>query len=654
MLLRALGIGPAGSLLAAGRIDAREPLLVTDFSVTNADSALGKVLSDATKTTLAQSSVINLLSPEAVGAALARMERPRTSTIDLTLAREMATRDGIKAIVDGQVNGLGTGAGYIVTLRLVTVDSLKELASFRESAKDAQGLIDVIDKLSRQLRGKIGESLRDVHSTPSLARVTTSSFAALQKYTAGDRAEAIEANRPKAIGLLEEAVAIDSTFAEAWRRLGIVRLNAGRPRSEVDHAYAEAYRFRHRASDIERLIIEANYFSPGPGRDRARAIVAYEELLRRGHWRSMNNFALRLQSRREFARAESVWRVAIREGDMIDRPLVLNPLRSLLIQHKFAAAESLIARAESLYPDLRGVWRARIDMLSMRGDTTAYRRAVDSVAQHGDSLDKVWAGTKRSQLATVAGRLRDGIRMFDEGRPSVNTLNARQRLTRTLQLGRSWLRSQYLNEAAQHVKELDAALAALPMTSLPEQDRPYFTANGVIWNYAVAGRPDRARAALAEYDATVRDSILRLDQSNDRHNALGDILLAEGKPVEAIAEYRAGDRLPDGPAGSCTMCLSLNLARAFDAAGMTDSAIVHYERIVSDEYPFRVIEWVDALFTPLSYRRLGALYESKKDYAKAATNYQKFVTLWANAEPDVQPLVEEARLRLRRMANVER
>ncbi|HJU75095.1 MAG TPA: tetratricopeptide repeat protein, partial [Gemmatimonadaceae bacterium] len=397
-----------------------------------------------------------------------------------------------------------------------------------------------------------------------------------------------------------------------------------------------------------------NYFSPGPGRDRARAIVAYEELLRRGHWRSMNNFALRLQSRREFARAESVWRVAIREGDMIDRPLVLNPLRSLLIQHKFAAAESLIARAESLYPDLRGVWRARIDMLSMRGDTTAYRRAVDSVAQHGDSLDKVWAGTKRSQLATVAGRLRDGIRMFDEGRPSVNTLNARQRLTRTLQLGRSWLRSQYLNEAAQHVKELDAALAALPMTSLPEQDRPYFTANGVIWNYAVAGRPDRARAALAEYDATVRDSILRLDQSNDRHNALGDILLAEGKPVEAIAEYRAGDRLPDGPAGSCTICLSLNLARAFDAAGMTDSAIVHYERIVSDEYPFRVIEWVDALFTPLSYRRLGALYESKKDYAKAATNYQKFVTLWANAEPDVQPLVEEARLRLRRMANVER
>jgi hypothetical protein len=54
MLLRALGIGPAGSLLAAGTFDSREPILVTDFTVTNADSALGRVLSDATKTVRAR------------------------------------------------------------------------------------------------------------------------------------------------------------------------------------------------------------------------------------------------------------------------------------------------------------------------------------------------------------------------------------------------------------------------------------------------------------------------------------------------------------------------------------------------------------------------------------------------------------------------
>ncbi|MGH7696736.1 MAG: hypothetical protein ACRENH_17235 [Gemmatimonadaceae bacterium] len=53
-------------------------------------------------------------------------------------------------------------------------------------------------------------------------------------------------------------------------------------------------------------------------------------------------------------------------------------------------------------------------------------------------------------------------------------------------------------------------------------------------------------------------------------------------------------------------------------------------------------------------RRLGELYESKRDYAKAAENYQRFIALWAKAEPELQPIVEDARQRLRRMANVER
>src|SRR5262249_49022347 len=70
MLLRVMGIGPAGSLLAAGRIKARDPLLVTDFKVTNADTTLGRVLSEAAKTQLAQSPVITLLPADAVADAL--------------------------------------------------------------------------------------------------------------------------------------------------------------------------------------------------------------------------------------------------------------------------------------------------------------------------------------------------------------------------------------------------------------------------------------------------------------------------------------------------------------------------------------------------------------------------------------------------------
>ena len=92
--------------------------------------------------------------------ALQRMQRPGASHLDLDLAREIALREGIKAIVDGDVRQVGRG--YIVTLRLVGADSAQELASYRATADGTQELLDALDKLTRRLRGKIGEEFSDI------------------------------------------------------------------------------------------------------------------------------------------------------------------------------------------------------------------------------------------------------------------------------------------------------------------------------------------------------------------------------------------------------------------------------------------------------------------------------------------------------------
>ena len=52
-------------------------------------------------------------------------------------------------------------------------------------------------------------------------------------------------------------------------------------------------------------------------------------------------------------------------------------------------------------------------------------------------------------------------------------------------------------------------------------------------------------------------------------------------------------------------------------------------------------------------RRLGELYEAKGDRAKAAAYYQKFVDLWKDADPVLQPRVAEVRQRLARLRDVE-
>ena len=48
---------------------------------------------------------------------------------------------------------------------------------------------------------------------------------------------------------------------------------------QIDSALAKAYQFRDRLTERERLLAEGTYFQLGPGRDRGRAIRAYEALL---------------------------------------------------------------------------------------------------------------------------------------------------------------------------------------------------------------------------------------------------------------------------------------------------------------------------------------------------------------------------------------
>ena len=77
-----------------------------------------------------------------------------------------------------------------------------------------------------------------------------------------------------------------------------------------------------------------------------------------------------------------------------------------------------------------------------------------------------------------------------------------------------------------------------------------------------------------------------------------------------------------------------------------------HERFVTDKTFYRLD--LDAEYLAGTYKRLGELYEAKGDKAKAIAYYQKFVDLWKNADPELQPQVAEARRRLARLAPVEK
>lgn len=396
-------------------------------------------------------------------------------------------------------------------------------------------------------------------------------------------------------------------------------------------------------------MIEATYFSStGPNRDRAKGILAYEEMLKLGDSaRAANNLAIRLTTRREFARAETLYKASARLRPDLQRLSIPNLLAPLVFQQKFSEAESILAIARPRYPQNSFVRRLHIEMLYHKGDVAGYRRAVDSAATRGDTLDRVWAKRRVATLAMLDGRIKEFTRLWRE-LDNRNLSDPRQRLFQALDLP-NMARVELLGEEETVLRELDAALTAAAQNTGAEE-WPYF---GIIDMYALAGNAQRARQWFNRYDAEVKDTFRLRIETNGRRRTLAEVLMAERKGDEAAAEFRRSDNLPDGPDGPCLVCLPMRLSFAFDEAEMSDSAIHYMQKALTTFDPNRMDDIIDPFMLPLFNKRLGELYEARGDRVKAAEHYRKVIELWKNADPELQGVVNELKARVRRLSDSE-
>jgi tetratricopeptide (TPR) repeat protein len=640
MIMRATGIGPVGSLLASGRLTERDQLLVTDFRGGGADSSLSAIVTEAIRTDLSQSSVVKVVPPSAVAQALERMRRDRSSHVDLPVAREIAAREGIKAIVDGGVTPLA--GGYVVSVRLVDAATGDALASFRETIDGPSELLPTLDRLSGNLRGKIGESLKKIRANPPLEAVTTASLEALRKYAEGIRAFDIEGDNLKAASLFREAVAIDTAFGMAYRKLGVALGNAAMSEASEDSAYAAAYRHRARMTDVERYLTEGSYYALGPHADRKLSVQAYEALLRIDslHPSAINNLARQLNDRREYARAESLLLRGIRSGNA-RATMFGNLITSQLSRGKFAAAESTAAESTRRFPANSGVRMNRIYVLTAAKQYDALEKeAARMLAEDPDQTNRASAAFWLREIAMVRGRSAEALRLT-ENQLSLDAARGNPPSPVRGPLDSAVIEIWMTGQPANAVQRLDAALAKPGVRALSPDDRRYLDFSDL---YAQAGRPDRARAVLASFQAAISaDTAYGRRKRPYYHMTLGVLALSERRPADAIRELKLGDRAPDGPRDICLGCTLEPLARAFDAAGMPDSAIATYERYVTTPSSF---VWPDTYGLAPAHLRLAELYDSRRNTARAMAHYRKFVDLWKNADPALQPKVAKARARL--------
>ncbi len=630
---RALGIGPAASLMGKGSFGERETVVVADFRPPADDSLIGSTVAEALRTDLAQSANLAVLTRATVRDILDRMQRPRESVVYFPLAREIATREGARAVVDGEIVRLGSS--YVISARLVSSIDGAELATFRETAQDEAALVPSVGALSRSIRERVGESLKGIRRTAPLERVTTSSLPALRKYVEATRLQGTTGEEARALELLEEAVALDSTFAMAWRRIAVIINNASGGNERSRTAIETAMRFRDRLSDEERAFTEAYYYTRGPEPDYGKAAAAYEEVLRRDSTNStaLNNLSVNYQDLRRFEESAELLKRSLTTAtatgsNYTNSLLVLTALRDT------AGIDSVAALFAANLPDNNALWEARSLQAYVRGQldsSVAEARVLARAPQSGrqayvsNGLMADWS-VRRGRAGDAMRYLRELRRatVGDVGTPVTTTL---------LRADSAFMHVFLRGDPREAAAVVRRALAPDLIASLAPPDRQWLP---ILAASAYAGDSASARVAHAGYVTDLSERSPMRTFSDARANAY--LAIANEQHDEAIAQLRVAIAERASPEHEEAFLMAMSHERA----GRPDSAIVWLQRTLSAPS----VGFGDGLFLPAAKRRLGELYDAKGDLRRAIQYYEAFLDEWNQPEPEQEAVVRDVKARV--------
>jgi tetratricopeptide (TPR) repeat protein/tRNA A-37 threonylcarbamoyl transferase component Bud32 len=633
MLMRMFGVGPLGTLVSTGVLDERDRIVLADFVDRSGDSTLASALTEAFRVDLTQSSVVTLVQGSELDEVFARMERQPPANLTVDLAREVATRNGIKAVVAGEISNVG--GSYVLTARILEASTGNVLVSLRESAADSSELIEALDRLSKHLRERVGESLKSIRSGPELQRVTTASLPALRKYSQATRASnAGDAGR--AVALLREAIAIDTAFAAAYRALSIQLSNYGIDRALAVNSMQKAYENRDRLTEKERLWTAGSYHM---GRGEAdEALTAYHELLELepDNAAILNNIGVIYNQTRRNERALQYF---IQSRDL--EPTAYNAAFNIVVNNielgRLDEARAENERFAAAVPNHPFYHVHRFFIAVAEFDYATAEEAIDAWAAYGDQASEALVTSSHLGFAAVRGQLSKAETALEESRVRATSgRQVREYLSDVIRAGLYELSAYGSSEHA--VSRVEAAVEEFSPEQMEPFDRPWLE---LAEFYARAGHPDRARLMLGAFQRDVPEHFRVLAEA-EFQRAQGFIALAEGRTDEALQHFLLSDQ------GGCPVCVLPALAQLYDRTGNSDSLLAVLDRYINsaDDDRFNV----DPIELPGAYVRLGELYDERGDREQAIEYFGRFVDLWQNADAELQPQVEDIRQRIARLA----
>ena len=241
----------------AAPLTGKDSVLIADFVNTTGDEVFDGTLRQAVAVQLGQSPFLNIVSDERIRETLRYMERSPDERVTRELAREIAQRQGVTALLIGSIASLGRH--YVINLEAVNATSGDTIAREQAEAESRERVLARLGEAVIRIREKLGESLPSIErfSAP-IEQATTPSLEAFKAYDLGRRKH-FAGQYFEAIPLYRRAVELDPNFAIAYAGLGIT-YGTAREYDLAAQFSRRAFELRDRVSERERFYISARYY----------------------------------------------------------------------------------------------------------------------------------------------------------------------------------------------------------------------------------------------------------------------------------------------------------------------------------------------------------------------------------------------------------
>ena len=595
-------------------ITEKDSILIADFVNTTNEPVFDGTLKKALAVDLEQSPYLNVFSDSKVRHTLTLMGKPEDERVTVEIAREIAQRNSVKALIAGSIANLGSQ--YVITLDALNAATGDTLAQVQGQADSKEQVLKTLDKTTSQLREKLGESLGSIQKFDKpLEEATTSSLEALKSFTLGDVKHGAGADF-EAIPFYKHAVELDPNFAMAYARLGTIYSNLNQ--MDVSEQYRKkAFDLKDRASERERLYITSHYYADNGELDKG---IASYELYKQTYPRDVTPYvnlaATYVLLLGEFDKGLADATQAIQVDPDEVRGYYLSAPAYLGL-NRVDEAKAVLNAGLNRNPNFVILHDQLAIVALAQGDTAAMEKEEALLRDQPDLAMGV--NNRHGDIAASHGQLQKARDFYQKMGQTAQQLQLKGQQAQSL-TSEAWALAVfgYPKEAVQ------AANAALALS----QD--YFTKLFAAGNLAFAGENAKALEIASEVARErPNDTVVQMAFVPSVQAAVA-INSGDGKKAIALLQ-------PALPYDKGLFGVIYVRGLAYLKTGQGNEAAQEFQKMLA------LRNYLPAEpFMSMARLGMGRAYALSGDTAKSRAAYQDFFALWNNADPDI-PLLKQAK-----------